>query len=125
MKQRMDLMYKCISNSRYTPYLLAKKIGASAILESASFAKGRERYSILMTEEAFKIKETDDGIFFVIDGKDSPLTLPVSKAKKVWMLLAARRLLIFWTPCSMLPSRTALLRDQYLSCLFLPADSAI
>ena len=72
MKQRMDLMYKCISNSRYTPYLLAKKIGASAILESASFAKGRERYSILMTEEAFKIKETDDGIFFVIDGKDQP-----------------------------------------------------
>ena len=52
MKTRMDLMYKCISNSRYTPYLLAKKIGASAILESASFAKGRERYSILMTEEA-------------------------------------------------------------------------
>ena len=50
MKQRMDLIYKCIPNSRYTPYLLAKKIGATAILESASFAKGRERYSILMTE---------------------------------------------------------------------------
>ena len=63
MNKRTDFTYKCVSNSRYTPYHLAKKIGAKAILESASFAKGRERYSILMTEEAFKIKETDDGIF--------------------------------------------------------------
>ncbi len=72
MEARSDSIYKCISNSRYTPYLLAKKIGARAILESASFAKGRERYSILMTEEAFKIKQDDDGIFFVIDGKNIP-----------------------------------------------------
>ena len=55
MEVRSDCLYKCISNSRYTPYLLAKKIGAKAILESASFAKGRERYSILMAEEAFNI----------------------------------------------------------------------
>ena len=34
---------------------------AKAILESASFAKGRERYSILMTEEAFKIIQDEDG----------------------------------------------------------------
>ena len=66
MKHRMDLIYKCISNSRYTPYLLAKKIGASAILESASFAKGRERYSILMTEEAFKIKQEGEEISIII-----------------------------------------------------------
>lgn len=75
MKTRMDLMYKCISNSRYTPYLLAKKIGASAILESASFAKGRERYSILMTEEAFKIKQEGDEISFIIDGKETPFDI--------------------------------------------------
>ena len=62
MTNRMDLIYKCIPNSRYTPYLLAKKIGATAILESASFAKGRERYSILMTEEAFKIKQDEEKI---------------------------------------------------------------
>ena len=71
MEQRTDNLYKCISNSRYTPYLLAKKIGATAILESASFAKGRERYSILMTEEAFKIKQDEDKICFVIDGKET------------------------------------------------------
>ena len=46
MEKRNDSIYKCISNSRYTPYLLAKKIGAIGILESASFQKGRERYSI-------------------------------------------------------------------------------
>ena len=72
MKHRMDLMYKCIPNSRYTPYLLAKKIGARAILESASFAKGRERYSILMTEEAFKIKQEGEEISLIIDGKQMP-----------------------------------------------------
>ena len=72
METRTDLIYKCISNSRYTPYLLAKKIGAKAILESASFAKGRERYSILMTEEAFKIKQDDDNISFIIDDKEIP-----------------------------------------------------
>ena len=72
MEQRRDSLYKCISNSRYTPYLLAKKIGATAILESASFAKGRERYSILMAEEAFKIKGDEDKISFIIDGKEVP-----------------------------------------------------
>ena len=77
MKIRMDLMYKCIQNSRYTPYLLAKKIGASGILESASFAKGRERYSILMTEEAFKIKQEGDSISLIIDGKETPFDTSV------------------------------------------------
>ena len=82
MEERTDSIYKCISNSRYTPYLLAKKIGAKAILESASFAKGRERYSILMTEEAFKIKQDDDGIFFVIDGKDIPFDAKLLEGQK-------------------------------------------
>ena len=75
MKTRMDLIYKCISNSRYTPYLLAKKIGATAILESASFAKGRERYSILMTEEAFKIKQDEEQISLIVDGKEIPFDM--------------------------------------------------
>lgn len=70
--KRTDSIYKCISNSRYTPYLLAKKIGAKGILESASFQKGRERYSILMTEEAFKVVQTENEIYFDVfdtDGK--------------------------------------------------------
>ncbi len=66
MEKRTDSVYKCIYNSRYTPYLLAKKIGARAILESASFKKGRERYSILMTEEAFKTVQAADDVYFCI-----------------------------------------------------------
>ena len=78
MKNRMDLIYKCIPNSRYTPYLLAKKIGATAILESASFAKGRERYSILMTEEAFKIKQDEESISLIVDGKELPFDMELA-----------------------------------------------
>ena len=69
MEKRSDSIYKCISNSRYTPYLLAKKIGAIGILESASFQKGRERYSILMTEMAFKTIQNQDEIYFDVNGK--------------------------------------------------------
>jgi len=87
----MDLLYKCISNSRYTPYLLAKKIGASAILESASFTKGRERYSILMTEEAFRIKQEGDDISFIIDGKECPFDLSCLKGEKSYDALGKEK----------------------------------
>lgn len=69
MATRNDSIYISISSERYTPYSLARKIGAKAILESASFAKGRERYSFLMAEEAFKIVQDEDGIAFLIDGE--------------------------------------------------------
>ena len=72
MEKRQDSIYACIPCDRYTPYSLAKKIGAKVILESASFSKGRERYSILMTEEAFKIVQDDEGIAFLIDGRRLP-----------------------------------------------------
>ncbi len=75
MNKRSDLIYKCVSSSRYTPYHLAKKIGAKAILESASFTKGRERYSILMTEEAFKIKQDDESISIIINGTEKPFDM--------------------------------------------------
>ena len=72
MATRNDSIYMSISSERYTPYSLARKIGAKAILESASFAKGRERYSFLMAEEAFKIVQDEDGIAFLIDGERKP-----------------------------------------------------
>ncbi len=72
MEKRTDALYKSLSCERYTPYSLARKIGAKAILESASFAKGRERYSILMTEEAFKVIQDEDGVAFLVDGNRIP-----------------------------------------------------
>ncbi len=72
MEKRTDSIYVCMSSERYTPFSLAKKIGAKAILESASFNKGRERYSILMAEEAFKIIQDDEGTAFIVDGRRLP-----------------------------------------------------
>ena len=72
MSIRTDAIYTSLSSERYTPYSLARKIGAKVILESASFAKGRERYSILMSEEAFKIIQDEDGVCFIVDGKRIP-----------------------------------------------------
>ena len=82
MASENTYIYKTVPNSRYTPYLLAKKIGAKAVLESASFAKGRERYSILMVEEAFKIKQEGDSITFIVDGKEIPFDPSVMNGEK-------------------------------------------
>lgn len=69
---RTDSIYFSLPCDRYTPFSLARKIGAKAILESASFARGRERYSILMLEEAFHIVQDDAGVAFLIDGRRLP-----------------------------------------------------
>ncbi len=74
MVKRTDSIYISLSSDRYTPYSLARKIGAKAILESARFNAGKERYSILMAEEAFHILQDDEGIFFLIDGRRVPFT---------------------------------------------------
>ena len=82
MKPRTDSIYFETICDRYTPYSLAKKIGAKAILESASFSKGKERYSILMAEEAFRIIQDDEGIAFIIDGRRVPFA-PESSSKSL------------------------------------------
>jgi anthranilate synthase component 1 len=69
---RTDSIYFSLPSDRYTPFSLARKIGASAILESASFARGRERYSILLLEPAFKIVQDEEGVAFLIDGRRLP-----------------------------------------------------
>ena len=74
MEKRTDSIYLSLSSDRYTPYSLARKIGAKAILESARFNAGKERYSILMAEEAFHILQDDDGVAFIIDGRRVPFT---------------------------------------------------
>ncbi len=64
-----NLVYTTLENTRYTPFLLAKKIGAKAILESAHFQKGRERFSILMVDEAFQIIEENKKVFLKIENQ--------------------------------------------------------
>ena len=74
MIKRTGSIYLSLPSDRYTPFSLARKIGAKAILESARFNMGKERYSILMAEEAFHILQDDDGIAFIIDGRRVPFT---------------------------------------------------
>ena len=80
MEKRTDSIYFSLPCDRYTPFSLAKKIGAKIILESASFSKGKERYSILMAQEAFHIVQDDDGIAFIIDGRRVPYLMQYAES---------------------------------------------
>ena len=80
MATRNDCLYLSLPSDRYTPFSLARKIGAKAILESARFNMGRERYSILLAEEAFHVIQDDEGIAFIIDGRRVPFTEQVLDA---------------------------------------------
>ena len=67
---------KTISAERFTPVTLARKLDARVLLESASFMKGRERYSILLVREAFCIRETAAGVFLTRGGTQTRLPDP-------------------------------------------------
>lgn len=72
MNKRTDNLYLSLEGDRYTPFSLAKKLGAKAILESASFSQGSARYSILMLEEAFHVIEDEQGVAIVSEGQRKP-----------------------------------------------------
>jgi anthranilate synthase component 1 len=59
---------RVINGERFTPLSLAKKLGARALLESASFQRGRERYSFLLLREAFRVFEKGGEFFMGRDG---------------------------------------------------------
>lgn len=61
-KHRTDGIVKELSGERFTPYSLAKKLNACVILESSSFKRGKERYSILLIKEAFKVMQNNNSI---------------------------------------------------------------
>ncbi|MFP4383847.1 MAG: chorismate-binding protein [Spirochaetia bacterium] len=65
----MEKEIKIIGGERFTPLGLAKKLNAKAVLESASFEGGKERYSILMVDEAFRIEQRQDTVYMIRRGK--------------------------------------------------------
>src|SRR5574344_1026539 len=69
------MIYETVSGERYTPFSLARKFGAKAVLESASFTGGKDRYSILMLDEAFRVIQDNDGVAFVVNGERRPVYL--------------------------------------------------
>jgi anthranilate synthase component 1 len=62
------VMVRKVNGERFTPLSLAKKLGAVALLESASFQRGRERYSFLLLKEAFRVFQKGDELFMLRDG---------------------------------------------------------
>lgn len=61
---RQDGIIKIIPGERFTPYSLAKKLGAFAVLESSSFVRGKERYSLLMVKKAFSLEQRAEEIIY-------------------------------------------------------------
>ena len=66
---RTDTIIKILPGERFTPYGLAKKLDASVVLESSSFHKGRERYSLLMTKPAFRLEQQGREIVLWVENK--------------------------------------------------------
>ncbi len=68
-KQNNSLIIRTVTGERFTPYSLARKLNAKAILESASFDQGKSRYSILLIKEAFKVIQQKTDIYMEVDGR--------------------------------------------------------
>ncbi len=67
-KQNNNLIIRTVTGERFTPYSLARKLNAKAILESASFDQGKSRYSILLIKEAFKVVQQKNDIYMEVNG---------------------------------------------------------
>ena len=77
---RHDGIIKALAGERFTPFTLARKLKAKVILESSSFQAGRERYSILLVREAFKVVQLGRNLYLERDGKRYTLR---TKAKDI------------------------------------------
>lgn len=63
-KTRTDGVIRMIPGERFTPFALAKKLKAKILFESSSFQRGRTRYSLLVLDEAFRLVQRGDDLFF-------------------------------------------------------------
>lgn len=68
--KREDSIILSMPGDRFTPFTLAKKLNARAILESASFSQGKARYSLILVDEAFRLRQTKDGVILLVDGTE-------------------------------------------------------
>ena len=66
---RTDTQITVLPGERLTPFGLARKLDAVVILESSSFHRGRERYSLLMVTRAFRLEQHGREIELWVDGK--------------------------------------------------------
>ncbi len=64
-----QIRIESLPGERFTPFALAQKLKAAAILESASFTHGKARYSILLIDEAFRVSQLEHSVEILIDGE--------------------------------------------------------
>ena len=67
--EKQESIVKILPGERFTPVTLAKKLGAVALLESSSFVKGKERYSLLMVRKGFSIEQRDGVVYYLDETK--------------------------------------------------------
>ncbi len=65
-----QILIRTLPGERFTPFALAQKLKAAAILESASFTHGKARYSILLIDEAFRVSQKKESVSILIDGEE-------------------------------------------------------
>ncbi len=82
---KAGVLVRTINGERFTPLSLAKKLEARALLESASFERGRQRYSFLLLREAFRIFQQGEDLFMARDGTTFSLK---SKARDILDVLS-------------------------------------
>lgn len=68
---RNDTRIVSVTAEHFTPCSLARKTNAIALLESASFRSGRQRYSILLVREALRVTQTEHGVQMRVDGQQT------------------------------------------------------
>jgi anthranilate synthase component 1 len=64
-----NLIVRTLPGERFTPYSLAEKLSCRVLLESASFHRGKDRWSLLLVKEAGRIIQTGDEIALEAQGK--------------------------------------------------------
>jgi len=79
---RSETIVRIVPGEQYTPYSLARKLGAKVLLESSSLEKGKERYSVLLVREAFQLLQDKRGIVFRRSGEDKIFRVD-SKARDI------------------------------------------
>ncbi|HOV63246.1 MAG TPA: chorismate-binding protein [Spirochaetia bacterium] len=72
--EKQESIVKIIPGEQFTAITLAKKLGALALLESSSFVKGKERYSLLMVKKSFSLEQRDGTVFFTDDTKHEKMS---------------------------------------------------
>jgi anthranilate synthase component 1 len=71
-KAAENSLVKVIPAERFTPYSLYRKLGARALLESASFARGKARFSLILAKEALRVEQRKGSVVIVRDGEEFP-----------------------------------------------------